>query len=541
MMYRKLMNTKGVAHTAPRSETRAPTARRLVATAIALLYAGLAAGPAASQGLTAPTLKLQQDPAPTLKKLESAAEPEPAPVNLKPGAIAPLTRVEPAPRVEIRKMPAETTAKSQDSKPSAAALRKQAPAGAGGGAAPSAAVTATAPTVDLKKLGSPNVAPRTALAPSVAKEAPGLTGRPGLTLQQPGLRAGAQAGSNSPGSGDLSGITRSPAVGGSGAAFGNSRSRTIGGNGSPTAPGGFGAARLNRSLNRADVIAGGPKGVENESLSNTSMGMASEQEAAASLGMTVDQYRRSEQSEIDSTEMSIDARPVNAGPGDPQQTQSGGINRAYSSVFGSRGAAGDTEQAAEDAMRQGAADDTAGDQQAQADAANSRAGEGEMTFTEEEARADQEQGDNGDGEEMTFTEEEAQADQDQGDGGDEMTFTTEEAQAGSGDDGCGDNDPNCSGGNEMTVGGDEQENAPPPPGGCGEGGANCTGGDPDGGNGTLRMAEGQGQGGPLAGSRADPGIRQAGVDINGQGGIDRAGLDGARIEAALQERINPSR
>jgi len=120
-----------------------------------------------------------------------------------------------------------------------------------------------------------------------------------------------------------------------------------------------------------------------------------------------------------------------------------------------------------------------------------------MTF----APADEEVDDSGDGSASDDNGSDS-ADASTDNTGDDSEDVAEPSDDSQDDTGCADGDENCSGETGISMGGDEQENAPPPPGSCGENGENCPGSDPSnqgGDNGTVRTAGDEGEGGPLNG------------------------------------------
>lgn len=129
-------------------------------------------------------------------------------------------------------------------------------------------------------------------------------------------------------------------------------------------------------------------------------------------------------------------------------------------------------------------------------------------------------------------------------GGQDVAAPEDDSQDDSGGDSeCADGDSNCSGETGMSMGGDEQENAPPPPGGCGENGENCEDPGPaneGGGDGTLRMAEGEeGNNGPLA---SDPTAAvNPTLNVQGEVDVDPSNINKERFGTVLEGKANPGR
>lgn len=531
--------------------------RRLLPLA-AMLSAALLALPAAAQTGTVNVVK-PLNPAPVNSKVRKINVDPDAAGALQPAApkVRTLKVKEPAPE-KVRRIPTApavqklpgagdaggaTTAKTPRRVPVNIPAKTAVGQPGAGAKVPVAAVPKRLPTPAISTLPTVKLAPKSSFAPRLdtapAKRlvvTPPPTGKiAGSTREVADTKSRLQrlptrtapAGVVSPG-------RNNGTLGSLGAAGGLGRAAPLG-----TAPSAFGAARLNRAANRADVLEGGSGiygDIAGEGGQVTSDGMTDEQEAAdlASVlgqvpqgeGTTVDDYRGSHQEGTDGDMFSIDRR------------QTGAAQEAADALL----------QAGVQAGEDGDGGGNGGD-----------GGENVMNFTLEESEQDREAAGLNDNE-MSFSAEEDEQNQDAADeeqtagqqeGDETMSFGEEEVsddtdaweeeqQAGD-DDGaegdCAPGDSACTGDTGMSVAGGEDD--PPPSGDCGENGQNCVGDHgPGGGSSTVRTA-GMGAGGPLA---ADPvaGLNPA-VDIVGDGGLDAEHLDRARLDAILQDRLDPGR
>ncbi len=371
--------------------------------------------------------------------------------------------------------------------------------------------TANVPGVGLSRTsaiprigGTPGLSLKTRdLSKGAVRAVPGLVGKPGETNAAGGLdRPGVNAANR------MAGFGGAPAPRGANLGRAGALNPELGG---------FGVARINRAVNRGDVLNGGLPGLEGESLEGTSAGMEDEQDLADTAhvlgltedggGTTVSDYRGSEQEFEDSFSVSIDRR----GTGASEDAATALLNAALQ-------AQQDEEEAGQAAAEQDAA--------AQDASEHGESDHYEMTFTEEEGENDAtaaEEGDYDADDEMNFSEEET---------------TDGNGQSTDGDDaGCAPGDANCTGETGMSTAMDDRDSGTPD---CGADGANCEGDIGPGGDGqTVRVAGDAGRGGPLA---ADPaaGVNPT-LNVIGRAGIDAEHLDTSRIEAIIEDRIDPGR